>query len=129
MFKYKQSKISYPEIIKRRRDLVVKVSMNGMKRIAEEIQKQGRYLNGKVVFSLWSGYLDKQPEFNDFCNRYKLSLIKIHFSGHGSIQDLQTLALSINPKKILPIHTLAADSYQNYFDNVTKLEDGEIISI
>jgi ribonuclease J len=125
MFKFKGKKISYPEIIKRRKDLVIKVSMSGMSRIAEKLNESSGILNGKMIFSMWAGYLDKQPEFYDFSIKHSLQLEKIHTSGHASVEDLQELSICIKPKAVIPIHTLGADRYPEFFSNVLRLQDGE----
>jgi ribonuclease J len=125
MFKFKSKKISYPEIIQNRKDLVIKVSMSGMSRIADQLNTNSQIVDGNFVFSMWAGYLDKQPEFNSFREKYDLQLEKIHTSGHASIEDLQELTSSIQPKAVIPIHTLAPNLYSQYFDNILLLQDGE----
>lgn len=125
MFKFRSKKISYPEIVENRENLVIKVSMTAMFRIADKLSAGSQKMSSKFVFSLWSGYLDKQPEFYEFRDKYNLDLKKIHTSGHAAIEDLQLLTSSINPKSIIPIHTLAADKYKDFFPNVIRLQDGE----
>lgn len=52
-----------------------------------------------------------------------------HTSGHADLEALQMFASSINPKKLIPIHTEHKEEFENYFDNVAVLEDNEVYEI
>ena len=129
MFKFRSKKISYPEIIQKRESLVIKVSMSAMDRIAAKQIADSLFDNSKFVFSLWSGYLERQPEFNSFCEKYNLQLKKIHTSGHAAIEDLQELVKAMQPTAVIPIHTLAPQAYRDYFKNAVVQEDGEVFEV
>ncbi len=80
-----------------------------------------------VIYSLWTGYLQK--EYND--NYQKLTRLQretdfhiIHSSGHALLDDLQKLAAAVKPDKLVPIHTEYAADYSDYFKNVWQMEDG-----
>ena len=128
MYKYRDFKISYPEIIKRRKELVAKLPMSAMDRVATKMEEEAD-LKGSMIFSMWSGYIDSQPTFLDFADRYDLPIKKIHTSGHATIEDLQLLTQTLQPKRVIPIHTLAPEKYPEFFQNVVILDDQEALKL
>jgi ribonuclease J len=71
-----------------------------------------------LIYSQWKGYLeeDHKTYCTDVINRLKdqgkVKFTHIHTSGHATLEELKELAIAINPKKIVPIHT----------DNPTKMK-------
>jgi len=123
LFKYRPSKITYDEIVQNRRDLVLKLPMSYFKRVAN-LMIENRPLNeAKMIFSLWPGYLKTNESFYEFCKEYSIELLKIHASGHAPLEDLKRLAVALNPKVLIPIHTLAGNDYEKHFDNVIRIDD------
>lgn len=90
--------------------------------------------NANIIYSQWLGYL--KEEFN---NQKSIEILKrleekynwvyAHTSGHADLEALQMFASSINPKKLIPIHTEHKEEFENYFDNVAVLEDNEVYEI
>ena len=88
-----------------------------------------------VIYSQWVGY--KKEEFNptgykkfvDLENNPNIDFHDIHTSGHAMVKILQELAEAIGAKKLVPIHTEYANSYNKYFSNVLMVDDGEAFSV
>jgi ribonuclease J len=64
-----------------------------------------------LIYSQWLGYLqdDHKTYATDIINRLKVQgkvdFTHVHTSGHATLTELKELALAINPKLIVPIHT------------------------
>jgi ribonuclease J len=89
------------------------------------LEKLGRC---NVIFSMWGGYLE-EPKYADLKRHPKVNFHEIHTGGHAVRKDLQRLASTLNPKRLVPIHTEKADRYERLFENVTVLHDGELLHI
>ena len=92
-----------------------------------ELLRAGVLAHGVVIWSLWPGYLNEPSG-----KRLKTSLqaagvpfVLDHASGHAPVADLQRLADALQPTRIVPIHTEAADRYGEFFKNVELHDDGE----
>ena len=48
-----------------------------------------------------------------------------HASGHIYEDDLVDLVRSLNPKRVIPIHTFEPGGFLRHFPNATPLSDGE----
>jgi ribonuclease J len=82
---------------------------------------------GLVVWSMWPGYL-KEPSGRRLQETLKAAgvpLVLDHASGHAPVADLQRLANALEPWRLVPIHTQAADRYGEFFPNVEFHDDGE----
>lgn len=88
-----------------------------------------------IIYSQWEGYLKEEHKnyctdyLNDLRNDSGISFHLIHTSGHSALPDLITLAISINPKKIVPIHTAFPEAFKSEFesDGFTNVDLGMII--
>lgn len=83
--------------------------------------------DARAIWSQWNGYLEAGPGAKlktDLLQR-GIELEVIHTSGHASIADLRRLASALNPSRLVPIHTFHGDRFSQYFDNVTRRDDGE----
>lgn len=117
LYKYKEQKISIEQILSIPEKYVVKDN----RIISENILKLMPVEQIQVIYSLWSGYLEKE---DNFWNKYKDNIIQLHTSGHASIEDLKSFVDQIKPKKLIPIHTLYPELYQKTFDSeVIALKD------
>lgn len=74
--------------------------------------------NCKVVYSMWSGYLDK-PEIQDFLEGF--DWMSLHTSGHATSQAIRMVVDSVKPDKILPLHTEVPEAFQEMFPKHTVL--------
>jgi ribonuclease J len=88
---------------------------------------------GKVVYSLWEGYLKKNTpdviRFKAFLEKYNLDLEHVHTSGHATVDKLKALSEAMAPAWVIPIHTNAPQEYKTVFSNVLELEDGQPLDL
>lgn len=129
LLKYKSRKIERDEIIERRKNMVLRLPLSTMTRLAGKMNGERSLDGANYIYSMWSGYLKSDPAFRNFCDKYKIPMSIIHTSGHAYLEDLKRLASALKPKKTIPIHTLSGDSFGEYFPNVVRLEDKETFHI
>jgi ribonuclease J len=79
-----------------------------------------------VVWSQWSGYLEKAGPVPAFLAKHAIEPLLVHSGGHAHPQDLVELVLRLGPKTVVPIHTLAPEQFSGLVPNVVGLEDGEV---
>ena len=85
-----------------------------------------------VIYSQWLGYLDgNHVDYfgSDRIAAYRedpaVNFVYAHTSGHAPLADLQRLAVALKPHMLVPIHTEHAERFQDHFDNVTHIRDGD----
>jgi ribonuclease J len=81
-----------------------------------------------VIYSMWSGYLE-EAKYRDIKQHPKVDFHEIHTSGHAVREDLQRFAAALKPTRLIPMHTEKAEDYENLFENVIVLRDGETLQI
>lgn len=82
-----------------------------------------------VIYSMWSGYLE-EPKYQIIRQHPKVTFHEIHTSGHAVREDLQRFAATLQPTRLVPVHTEHGDSYRDLFGNsVVVLQDGETLEI
>lgn len=83
------------------------------------------------VWSLWSGYLkqDRGHKVVDFCDRHKISLESIHYSGHADFSTLKETVETLQPKMLVPIHTERPDLFDRIGSQTVMLEDGQVLEL
>ena len=104
LFKFKAAKITYSEMQKIRSSLVIKDSYTTRKIFA----KKKDLTNSVLIYSMWEGYL---PELKPFWDKYNISIIEVHSSGHAYIEELQQFVKAIKPRYIIPNHTFYPEKY------------------
>lgn len=89
-----------------------------------------------VIYSQWLGYLKftndeyyGAEQISAYQHDTQINFVYAHTSGHATIEDLQTFAKALNPKKLIPIHTEYKDQYCKYFENVLMIEDATNLSL
>lgn len=85
--------------------------------------------NASFIYSLWDGYKETYKERLDFIKNKNVKMFDIHTSGHADIPTLKQFASSINPKKVVPIHTFFPEKFKDMFDNSELHTDNEIFKI
>lgn len=82
-----------------------------------------------VIYSMWSGYL-KEPKYQGIKQHPKVDFHEIHTSGHAVCEDLQRLAVAVQAKRLVPVHTEHGDAYRDLFGkSVVVLRDGEMLEL
>lgn len=89
---------------------------------------KGECLKGaSYIYSQWEGYWERgdYDYVKDWLNTYGISKQSIHTSGHAAPSDLKALVQSLNPGKVVPIHSYMPEKYPDLFGNVEMHDDGE----
>ena len=75
-----------------------------------DLEKAGCLDHAFYVYSQYEGYWEtgKYDRLKVWIEKNHIPKISLHTSGHACLADLKRLAKSLNPKKIIPIHTSAA---------------------
>ena len=81
---------------------------------------------GTFIYSMWQGYQDSayQMKFEDWLVSKGFRDIFLHTSGHAKVSDIRCLIDELNPKKIVPIHTMMPEVFLDYSDKVELENDG-----
>jgi ribonuclease J len=76
---------------------------------------------------MWQGYRDStyQQDFEKSLKRKGFTLVALHTSGHATPSDIDKLIAGLNPKKIIPIHTMMPEALTLISDTVELKEDGK----
>jgi ribonuclease J len=109
--------------------MVLRLPLSIMSLIANKMIEKQCLHEANFIYSMWPGYLKRDPKFRQFSETYKIPITKIHTSGHAYLDDLKRLSKALNPMILLPIHTLHGDDFQNHFANVVRIQDGEAFQI
>ncbi|MCL2249100.1 MAG: MBL fold metallo-hydrolase [Oscillospiraceae bacterium] len=82
--------------------------------------------NGTFIYSMWEGYREKhyQQDFEKWLVERGFRITHKHTSGHAKISDIRRLIDGLDPKKIVPIHTLKPDAFFEYSDKAELHKDG-----
>ena len=81
---------------------------------------------GLFIYSLWEGYRDSdyQKKFEEHLKNRSFSSISIHTSGHASLLDIKRVIEGLNPKIIVPIHTMMPEAFKGISSKIKLLVDG-----
>lgn len=124
LYKWKSLKIEIEEILAHRKDMVLRIPLSSMQRIAKKMEKENPLQKASFIYSMWSGYLKSNPKFKEFTGQYNIPMKIIHTSGHAYLNDLKRLTEALKPRMNVPIHTLSGDEFKNHFANVYRFDDG-----
>lgn len=94
LYRYKTAKVTFDEIAANPEKYVVKANFA----ITEKLFEKFGADKINLIYSLWSGYLDKPGFWHDL----KDKLVYAHTSGHASVKDLQDFVTAVEPKHIYP---------------------------
>jgi len=81
----------------------------------------------RCLYSYWKGYLEENDwkQLQQQISAAGGDFVPAHTSGHIFVDDLVKFVSSINPKRVIPVHTFEPEAFKDHFDNVVILEDGE----
>jgi ribonuclease J len=79
-----------------------------------------------AVWSMWDGYLAEPSgvRLQEALAAQEVPLVHVHTSGHASVPDLQRLAASVAPRRLVPVHSEAGDRFPELFTDVDRQQDG-----
>ena len=89
---------------------------------------EGECMNEAVyIYSQWDGYWERgdYDHVKKWLMKNNLTIKKIHTSGHASPVDLKKFVETINPARLVPIHSFWPQKYFDLFSNVELHTDGE----
>jgi ribonuclease J len=81
------------------------------------------------VWSMWAGYLSPDSDLLQLSDFMRIQRYQCHTSGHAQVEDLQALAGALAPRRVIPIHTKHPEGFDNLFENVVPLRDGETLDL
>lgn len=79
------------------------------------------------LYSMWHGYIQRQEWTSTRRALQDASgmIHQVHTSGHMLSADIVSFVKAVNPKTIIPVHTFEPNQFEDHFNHVTKLQDGE----
>lgn len=81
----------------------------------------------RCIWSMWPGYL-REPSgerLRAWLDGLGIQMLIHHASGHAFIPDLQRVVRALVPARVVPIHSFAAERFENFFPRVERRRDGE----
>ena len=115
----------YPEELQQRPGEFVMLFRGSMRSELEAM----RCLDGAgAVWSMWPGYLEDPSgrKLKDWLKLLDIPIVTHHSSGHAPIADLVQWAEAVNPERIVPMHSTAADRFQDWLPRVERRQDQEV---
>ena len=81
--------------------------------------------DGLFYYSLWQGYRDaeSQQKFEELLRQKGFDLRALHTSGHASAEEIQMLIRELDPRQVIPIHTMVPETFKAYSDRTVLRED------
>jgi ribonuclease J len=82
--------------------------------------------DGVFLYSLWEGYRSSayQQLFEKSLENAGFLLESLHTSGHAPIADIRRVINSLDPKKLIPIHTMYPDAFRDFSEKTELKDDG-----
>lgn len=108
--------------------MLVKTSMYDDIKLLKE---KGAITKACLVYSMWEGY-QEEDGFKTFIENVKslgIDFKIIHTSGHADIKTIKELGEMIQPKKVIPIHTINKEKITEIFQDAIILNDNEEIEV
>lgn len=94
--------------------------------MCQDLEKAGCLKGGRLIYSLWPGYLERgSNDIRAWCRTHGVDFDIQHVSGHAGLADMKRLVEALSPRRVVPIHSLATDSFSDHFPNVQQANDGE----
>lgn len=115
-------RIFLEELREQRSRLVVPFRLS----MAKELDAATCLDGARAVWSMWPGYLREASgrRLQAWLNERGIPMVIHHASGHASIPDLQRLVEAVAPRRVVPIHSEAADRFAEFFPRVERQADG-----
>lgn len=112
---YGEAKIGRQSIAQSKFVMCIRPSM---KKYLEKLSELRPFENGLVLYSLWEGYKqkDEMAEFIEFMHKKGCRVVSLHTSGHADAGTIDALIRKVQPKSIMPVHTIHSDWFDRYQD-------------
>lgn len=122
-----EHRLGKDHIAKSRFVMCVRNSMLGyLKSLSEKMS----FENGQLVYSFWSGYkeTDSMKKFISECESLGLKTVTLHTSGHADETAIKRLIETVNPRKLIPIHTENAKRFKELAPDITIEEEAKLVT-
>ena len=121
MSQFRDYKITWEEMKEEQKNILMAVRPS----IRGALPKCG-FRDGMFIYSLWQGYRDSkyQQTFEEKLKEYGFSMMHIHTSGHASVKDISKTIRGLRPKKIIPVHSMYPEQFENMEKCVEIMDDG-----
>lgn len=87
-----------------------------------DVESIGALAGGKVIYSLWPGYLERDEVNLEKWARSRGAEFEIqHTSGHAHVDDLKRFVSAVSPQRLVPIHTVHPEAYSTLFGSIVSL--------
>ena len=96
----------------------------------KKLKKAGLVQNACLIYSMWSGYIEKEKGLSsmlDEIEKMGIKIYELHTSGHADLDAMKLMNSKLTPQKTVIIHTENSENCQKIFDNVINIDDGENI--
>jgi ribonuclease J len=98
--------------------------------MAQELERANCLAGGKLIYSMWPGYIERsEPDLRTWCDRHDLGFEVVHTSGHADFHDLARLVKGMAPRRLIPVHTLAAERFRDFTVEIVQARDGKWIAV
>lgn len=106
-----------PDELHSRKDMVVLVRESMIYEVQKRINKEDSCL----IYSKWNGYKEerKTAQFLKLFDK----AVDLHTSGHADIPSIKEFISALNPKTIIPVHTITPEKYIELFGEKVKIQD------
>jgi ribonuclease J len=86
---------------------------------------------GTFFYSMWEGYLEgaNQKSFGAWLTGRGFKTLSLHTSGHARVEDIRRLIEGLDPKMVVPIHTMQRESFLGYSEKVALQDDGATFEV
>ena len=102
----------------------------------DTLRKKFLQQDGQIIYSMWKGYLEEEhadQALIDFIGGHPIE--HLHTSGHAYVETIAKLIETVQPKRIVPMHTERAEEFSSipefarWKDRVKVLKDGELLDL
>lgn len=98
--------------------------------MGSELRKHGCLEGARLIYSMWSGYLQKHLKaLPAWCRENGVEFEAQHTSGHADLATLKRVVNGLKPAKLIPVHTSAPKVFKTEFPQSVVVRDGEPLEI
>lgn len=126
--RFGNSKISRAAISRQKYVMCVRPSMI---RYLEKLNEIQSFEDGILFYGMWKGYQEKDEVKNllRFMEDKGVKLHILHTSGHADSSTIDRLIKDVNPKVIIPVHTVNSEWFDRYKNEIEVIYDRHIVEI
>ena len=127
VYRFKKYKITRQQIIDKQKELIMVVRPS----MLNDLNKLNILPGAKFIYSMWAGLQEevKVKKLMDFAKKKQMDIHHIHSSGHANLETLKAFVNVMQPKVVIPIHTLNPEGYNLISSSVKRLSDEETYTI